>query len=252
VSLAVPGVTLKNPAPATGGTDTESLNDLELRARALLNRPNRAVTLKDIEDLALGTPHAYVARAYAIANCPAPERITVVAVPKVRPGRTGPPTRPSDAFLAAVSAHLQGRRLLCDNLSVVRPIYVAVRVSARFRLAKGAGEAGVVERARQALDRFLLGEDMDDLAKGPAEIGALQSPCPTRWPFGRSVFPSEIYAVLDAVTGVDAVSSLVLSATRDGASMPADSTGAIPVPRTGLVFAAPHDLAAALDVRRAG
>lgn len=252
VTQTIPGAKLSNPEPATGGTDTESLNDLELRGRALLNRPNRAVTLNDIERLALGTPHAYVARAYAIPNCPAPERITVVAVPKVRPGRTGPPARPSDAFLAAVGAHLQGRRLLCDNLRVVRPIYLAVRVSARLRLAKGAGEAGVIERARQALDRFLLGEDMDDLAKDPEATGALQSPCPTRWPFGRSVFPSEIYAVLDAVTGVDAVSSLVLSATHGSESVTPDSTGAIPVPRTGLVFAASHDLAAESDLRRTG
>jgi hypothetical protein len=32
----------------------------------------------------------------------------------------------------------------------------------------------------------------------------------------------------------------------------ADSTGAIPVPRTGLVFAAAHDLAAESDLRRTG
>jgi predicted phage baseplate assembly protein len=250
VTQVVPGGSLKNLAPATGGTDTESLSDLELRAKAQLIRPNRAVTLDDIERLALGTPHANVARAYAIPNCPAPERIAVVAVPKVRPGRTGPPVRPSDAFLSAVSAHLQRRRLLCDSIRVVRPAYLAVQVTARLRLKKGAGSAGVIERARQALDRFLLGEDLDDIVSGAPAIGALQSPCPTRWLFGRSVFPSEVYAVLDAVPGVDAVTRLTLSATRGGTAVSADSTGTIQLPRTGLVFPAAHDLTTEADVGR--
>jgi predicted phage baseplate assembly protein len=252
VALSIPGVELRNSAPASGGFDPESLNDLELRARALLNRPNRAVTLNDIERLALGTPHAYVSRAYAIANCPAPERITVVVLPKTRLGRTGPPPRPSDAFLAAVNAHLQERRLIGDNLRVIRPPYVEVRVSARFRLSKGAGAAGVIERARKALDRFLFGENLEQLSQDPSANAALGSPCPTLWQFGRSVFPSEVYAALDGVAGIDAVSRLTLSATRDGAVVEPDSTGAIPVPRTGLAFAGAHDLAVETDVRRTG
>lgn len=247
-----PGVTLTNPEPATGGSDPESLNDLELRARALLNRPHRAVTLSDIERLALGTPNVYVARAATIPDCPTPERITVVAVPKIRPGRKGPPAPPSEAFLTAVRQHLQQRRLLCDNLRVVGPMYLEVRVSARLRLAKGAGPAAVIERARQALDRFLAGEDLDALSEQALGAGALQSPCLTRWPFGRSVFPSEIYAVLDGVAGVDAISSLALSANRGSTSIAPDSTGAIPVPRIGLVFPSPHDLTVESDVRRNG
>jgi predicted phage baseplate assembly protein len=237
----VPGVTLSNPQPATGGADPESLNDLELRARALLNRPSRAVTLNDIERLALGTPHVHVARAVAMANCPSPERITVVAVPKIRPGRKGPPAPPTDAFLNAIDRHLQERRLLGDNLRVVAPIYIEVRVAARLRLAKGAGSAAVVERARQTLEQFLAGEDLDAIAEQPSRTGEVQSPCPTRWPFGRSVFPSEVYAVLDRVPGVDAVTELALTGHRGSIAVTPDKTGAIPVPRIGLVFSGAHD-----------
>jgi predicted phage baseplate assembly protein len=240
-ALAVPGVSLRNPSPAIGGADLEPLAEMELRARAQLNRPQRAVTLLDIERLALSTPHAHVARAYAIPNCPTPGRITVVVVPKIRPGRTGPPARPSDAFLAAVRRHLEERRLLCDNLRVLGPIYVEVRVAARLRLAKGAGAAAVIVRATNTLDRFFSGEDAASLDQ-PASADAAMSPCPTRWPFGRSVFPSDVYAVLDGVAGVDAASDVVLSARRNGVPIAADATGAIPVPRIGLVFAGPHDL----------
>jgi hypothetical protein len=201
------------------------------------------VTLDDIERLALGTPHVYVARAAAIPNCPAPERITVVAVPKVRPGRTGPPAPPSQPFREAIQSHLQRHRLLCDNLRVVPPVYLEVRVLARFRLAKGAGPTAVIERARRALDRFFAGDAVSSIAEEPQAAGPPPSPCPTRWPFGRSVFPSEVSAVLDGVRGVDAVSHLVLSAKRGVASIAPNANGVIVVPRIGLVFSGEHDLA---------
>jgi predicted phage baseplate assembly protein len=247
----VPGVTLINPEPATGGKDPESLNEMELRAQALLNRPSRAITLNDIERLALGTPYAYVARAHAVANCPRPGGIMVVAVPKVRPGRTGPPNPPSSAFLSAVQRHLQARRLLCDDLRVIAPIYVEVVVTARLRLSKGAGAANVVERARRAIDRFLLGDSLEELQDTPGDAAA-QTPCPTRWTFGRPVFPSEVYAVLDQVDGVDSVAALSLTARRDGAALSPDSSGTIRVPARGLVFAGTHVITVAAELRRAG
>jgi predicted phage baseplate assembly protein len=247
-TLTAPGVSLKNPQAAAGGADIESLGDLELRARALLNRPQRAVTLNDMERIVLGTPGVHVARAHALANCPAPESITIVAVPKVRPGRRGPPTAPSNAFLAAVRRHLEPRRLLCDNLRVVRPVYLEVRVSARLRLARNAGAVSVVERARQALDAFLTGVSA---AEGPAAmVAGASSPCPTRWPIGRSVFPSDVYSVLDRVEGVEAVASLVLSAARDGKPITPTKSGAIPVPAVGLIFPGAHELGVELESGR--
>jgi hypothetical protein len=238
----VPGVTLVNFQPAFGGSDPESLADLELRARAVLNRPSRAITPSDIERLALGTPGVHVARATVLPNCPSPARITVVAMPKVRPGRNGPPSPPSSAFLLTVHRHLQTRRLLGDDVRVVAPIYIEISVAARLRLAKGAGPASVIQRARLALQRFFDGEDPAAAVEQRAGDGA-PSPCPTRWPFGRAVFPSEVYAVLDGVPGVDAVSSLRLSAATAGAAVAAGAAAAIPVPPIGVAFSGMHDLA---------
>ena len=256
-NAGIPGVTLTNPEPATGGTDPEPLDEMELRARAQLNRPERAVTLRDLELLALSTPYSYVARAKAITDCPVSESITVVAVPKVRPGRKGPPMAPSPLFLSTVRRNLERRRLLCDMLRVIGPVYVEVRISARLRLEKGAAPLVVIERARQALDRFLRGElqpadqilapDRDSLRDT-----STKSPCFTRWPFGRSVFPSEVYSILDGVGGVDFASNLVMSATRDGIPVEATETGAIPIPRVGLVYPGQHDLTVDPEVRRNG
>jgi hypothetical protein len=240
-SGGVAGITLTNPAPAIGGAEQEPLDDLELRTQALLRRAKRGVTLRDLERLALEAPHAYVARAKAIPNCPTPESITVVAVPKKRPGRTGPPQPPSDAFLDTVRRHLQRHRLLCDNLRVTGPAYIEVRVSARLRLVERAGPDAVLLRAREALDAFLAGAG-DPADRQPAAEDRTASPCPSRWPFGRDVFPSEVYAVLDRVQGIDSVSDLALSASRGSSRVDPLASGAIPVPPTGLVFAGPHDL----------
>ena len=246
-NAALPGTTLVNPEPSSRGADPETLDELELRARAFLSRPSRAVTVEDIEGLALGTPGAHVARARALAGCPVPEAISVVVVPKVRPGRAGRPRPPSRAFLDAVDRHLQARRLLCDRIEVVGPSYVEVSVAARLRLARGAGEAATLERARLALDLFLAGElEPKEMATPPGRerlrLGRPLSPCPTRWPFGRSVYPSEAYAILDGVDGVDSASRLVLSARLGGSPVAPDASGAIPLPRTGVALAAPHDL----------
>jgi hypothetical protein len=58
------------------------------------------------------------------------------------------------------------------------------------------------------------------------------------------VFPSEVYAILDGVPGVDFASNLVLSARKVGNKdkVAPDKTGAIPVPRIGLVYAGAHNL----------
>jgi len=247
VGGGVAGVILTNPQDASGGKNSESLDDLEFRARALLDRPQRAVTLKDIELIAISTPSAYVARAKAITNCPVPEAITVVAVPKTRPGRKGAPKPTSALFLDMVQRNLQRYRLLCDNLHVVGPIYVEVRVSVLLRLLKGAGSNEVIGRARQALDLFLNGRlQPADQKNGPPR--QTDSACPTLWPFGRSVFPSEVYAILDGVTGVDFASKLVLSASINGQPVQPNQSGAIPIPTIGLVFPGPHDLQIESDV----
>jgi baseplate J-like protein len=244
-SQVVPGVVLTNPNPASGGAPRQSLPDLALEAQAMLGRPDRGVTLADLEYLARATPYAHVARAKAIANCPTAESITVVAMPKRRPGRRGPPMPPTPSFLEAVGSHLQRHRLLCDDVRVVGPAYVEVRVSARIRLEKGASARTVLEQARLALDRFFngdlqAGDRRAPQAPEPIDSGAA---CGSRWPFGRPVFPSEVYAVLDSVDGVDFASNLALAGSRDGAPIASvPDTGSIHLPPTGLVFAGVHTL----------
>jgi hypothetical protein len=75
------------------------------------------------------------------------------------------------------------------------------------------------------------------------------APCPTRWPFGRAVFPSEVYAILDGVPGVDSAFDLVLTASTAAGPVAPNASGAIPMPPVGLVYPGPHALSVDLDAR---
>jgi predicted phage baseplate assembly protein len=236
------GVTLQNIAAASGGAEPETLDALELRAQASLRRPNRGVTSRDLERLAIETPVVHVARARAVVNWPQPEMITVVVLPKGRPGRVRPRADVSAAFLEQVRRHLERHRLLCDQLRVIAPVFVEVSVKASLRLVKGASPASVIARASEALDRFFRGElDLSRDTRVPS-LPPLVSPCPTRWPFGRAVRVSEVYAALESVVGVDTVWGLELQGRIGTVAVPRDRANGIPLPSIGLVLSGTHDL----------
>jgi hypothetical protein len=111
--------------------------------------------------------------------------------------------------LDAVRAFLEPRRLLTTQLCVVGPRYLSVEVRVGLASAPDQVEAAlkrrVVEVVRQRLDPLQGGAD-----------GA-------GWPFGRSLYVSELYELLEGIPGLDHVASVeVLPAAperllRDGA-----------------------------------
>lgn len=179
-----------------------------------LRKTTRAVTAGDYERLAVAA-HASVARARALplwnlaAPYPfrqqSPGHVSVAVVPLA--GANVP------EVLDAVGRDLDKRKLLTTRLHVVEPRYVRLSVKATLQLKPGAldkteadkteaGEPpgkqqkGVTELAAEALSDFF-----DPLRGGPERRG---------WPFGRSIYVSEVYALLDGLPGVDYVSSLTL------------------------------------------
>lgn len=167
----------------------------------------RAVTCQDFEELAI-TATSDVARAHCLPRrnlesdnplADAPAQISIIILPQeTARDRAADNLQPSEELLQAVKNYLEPRRLLTTKVHVVKPRYLAVGVRLKLRLVRDALEGQVRSSAVAALERFL-----HPLTGGSDGQG---------WQFGRSIYVSEIYQLLDNLPGVDYVVKVV----RDG------------------------------------
>jgi uncharacterized phage protein gp47/JayE len=175
-----------NTQPAAGGSDAELPEDTELRARGEFRRIGRGITAADLETLAIQTPGIRVSRAKALPGwsplspcTPTSDDVTVVVLPAARPDLDSQP--PSAGFLATVNRYLQGARLVANRLHVIGPEFVSLNLAATVTLKKRALRTDVRRDVNDELTKFFSAQ---------------------AWPFGRDIFPSEIYQHLANVAGV--------------------------------------------------
>jgi hypothetical protein len=109
--------------------------------------------------------------------------VTVVVVP----GSLDTP----DELLEKVLLYLDNYRMLTTRLFVTLPFYIEVSVKASVIIKPEYLEIKVEERVKTTLADFL-----HPLTGGSRNGG---------WPFGRPVYVSEIYEIIDGVEGVDYV-----------------------------------------------
>ncbi|MGJ5631440.1 baseplate protein J [Nostoc sp. CALU 1950] len=91
---------------------------------------------------------------------------------------------------------LDNRRLLTTRLHIVEPEYVSIAVEAELVLEDGAQAEAVKKQAKKEVEMFF-----DPLRSQKYWQGK-------GWPFGRSVYISELYKLLDDLEGVDYVENL--------------------------------------------
>jgi predicted phage baseplate assembly protein len=194
-----------NVLPATGGTDEESLADAQLRAGMALQSNNRAVTSDDYEYLATQAPGANVARALALPlfhpnfpNGQIPGVVTVVVVPN----SPAPNPTPNQTTLQAVCQYLDAHRLLTAELFVVGPVYRVVQVQVQIVVAAGSDLATVQNSVQAALTTFF----------SPLQGGTDG----TGWPFGGTIYYSDVYRVILGVQGVQVIQNNQLLIFLDG------------------------------------
>lgn len=185
-----------------------------------LRKRYRAVTCEDYERLAvedwneteqsqilgkIRRSHCLPERNLALRNpeareANAPGHISLVIVPDIPEEAADtnispfPPSfspSPSSDLLTALWMFLDERRLLTTRHHVVAPEYVPVTISATLFLEEGARAADVRSRVQESIFTFF------HPFKGGAEG--------TGWPFGRNIYISEVYELLDDISGVDYV-----------------------------------------------
>jgi hypothetical protein len=119
-----------------------------------------------------------------------------VAVPASKSGRPVP----GKEFLDNIKRYLDTVRLITTEVFVVGPDYAEISVEARvvFKAGYFSDEKKVAAR----LDEFL-----SPLGNGADYKG---------WPFGRTVYLSEIYEVIENIEGVDYIEGVKLTANGQG------------------------------------
>ena len=171
--------------PDWNRTPGRPLEDEVRDAVLTLRRPHRAVTCTDFETLAReADPH--VVRVACLPRrdfdpVDAPGHVSVVV---------WPPT-----VTQAVADYLEPRRLLTTRVHVVGPRYVVLGI----RLTVMA-QPDVVETALKTEILSSLRDSLDPVLGGVNRTG---------WPFGRNVYASEIYELVDQLPGVDYVTRTV-------------------------------------------
>jgi len=191
---------LNGPGWAPGSDLAE---DIRTSVMALRGR-YRAVTCEDYEALAQEAsgdvvrakcvPRRYLgAGTEADRTAPRPGHVSVIVVPQSED--LAP--QPSEELRQMVWAYLDPRRVVTTRHHVVGPIYAPV--SAEILLARRADVPveDLRERVVKTLEEFL-----HPLEGGPDGDG---------WPFGRDIYVSEMYELLEGIPGVDYVPDIVLS-----------------------------------------
>jgi predicted phage baseplate assembly protein len=220
-------ITVFQPFSAVGGADAETLNQAKARAVKMLETPTRAVTLQDMERLALNIPGLPVARAFALADfhpdlqcIPVNGSTTVVILPPCPKDKP----LPTPQLCQAVQTYLQRKRVLTGEIYVIPPHYVTVTVQACLVKQSQTDSTVLIAQAKQTLADFF-----NPLHGGTEQKG---------WPVGRSVYRTELLALLNGLTGVAYVDNLTWSVDGELASR----CGNIKLCRNALVASGNHEI----------
>ena len=201
-----------NKEAAKGGGDEETVDQaIERGPTEQLKTRNRAVTNEDFETLTLESSTG-IARAKTLPlfdpAYPAEETpgvLSVIAMP--RGGGTL-----SLALRDTVREYLDLRRLVTAQLYVIDPAYITVDITTTVVKTGEANISILEDRIEQVIIEFLDPEYGGDAEKAVDYIEDLSDERGTGWMFGRDVYLSELYELLERVSGVDHVDSISVPA----------------------------------------
>jgi hypothetical protein len=213
----------------SGWTRSAALDSAIAETLTLLRTPWRAATAADIERLVLldwpasadaatlgpgdavrrvqSVPSVNVEADQASRSQPAPGHLSILIVPdRAATDAAGSPPAPSPELRQALWTWLEPRRLLGVRHHVAGPDYVAVSVTARLVLRNDYAPPQTAQSGVLTDQTIADQAGRDAIATIERHFDALNGGADgTGWPFGRNVYLSELYQLLDGLTGVDYV-----------------------------------------------
>ncbi|MEU4191089.1 putative baseplate assembly protein [Kribbella sp. NPDC026611] len=223
---------VENRVAARGGTEGETVDEAVRRAPILLRTRGRAVTAEDYEALAReAVPEAARIRCITGGDdetAAGTVRVLVVPAAAQHDGVIAfADLVPPVALLERLAARLEQVRLIGARVSVEPPRYRGVTVVARLVARPRVDRERVRRDALSRLYRFL------NPLPGGGSGGA-------GWEFGRPVRSGDVYAVLQEVSGVQAVEDIRLFSANPVTGERGAEQTRVELERNSLVFSFEH------------
>jgi predicted phage baseplate assembly protein len=228
---------VSNHEPAVGGRDAQSVEDAKVRAAQRLRSHARAVTADDFEFHTLQVPGIARTRCLAPGELPGPPgaikpgQVFMVVLPQIEsPDRP----QPEDVMLApelraAVLDYLRARCVLGVAVEVRGLDVIWVSVEAEVRVAKDSHPAVAYQAKRQA--EAALYAFLNPYTGGPDQGG---------WPFGRDLYLSEVYGLIQRLPSVEYVEGVRLQILLPGEAAPRSAPPRVTVPSYALIGSGQH------------
>jgi hypothetical protein len=194
---------------ATGGSEAETTDSLLKRAPRAFRHGDRAVTLKDYEDLALlASTEVARARCIPLTNVMVDDNpggqktiqagtVSLIIVPR----STDPKSAPSLELLGRVQEFIGSRQDPLVELVLAGPKYVAINVEVHVTPVSFDGAEEIKLIIAQTISGYL-----HPLTGGMDGAG---------WDFGRYPHESNLFALVEGLAGVDHVNTLTLVPDKD-------------------------------------
>jgi hypothetical protein len=187
-AVGVPGVVVRNPLPAHGGTAPESMEEVRQYAPQAFRTQERAVTPADYAEVT--ERHPEVQKAAATFRWTGSWYTVFVTVDR----KGGQPVRDDPVFLREIRAHIERYRIAGYDLEIHDPVYVPLDLALEVCVADGYFRSDVKRSLLEAFSRH----DQPGGGRGFFH--------PDNYTFGQPVWLSQIYRTAMAVDGVDSVS----------------------------------------------
>jgi predicted phage baseplate assembly protein len=201
-----------NKETASGGGNEETIQEAMRRGPAeVLRTRNRAVVAEDFETLTLESSTG-IARAKTLPlfdptepATPKPGLVSVIVLAK-----GGAPL--SLALRDQVRGYLDARRLVTTQIFVVDTAFVPVDLTVTVVKTPEANAVELEATIRAVIQEYYGPEFGGDPARAVNYVAGISSERGNGWEFGRDVFRSELFELLERVGGVDHVESIAVPA----------------------------------------
>jgi predicted phage baseplate assembly protein len=243
---------VNNRRAATGGTNAESLEHALMRGPRTLRARNRAVTVEDFEVLTREATSG-VARVRCLSPSQVerngtedesgrvePGTVLVMVVPEVEPElrELRPEHLNLPAFMRnAIMDYLDERRLITTQVELITPKYQWVTVQAKIKTFNSYANDRIKREAERRIYSMIR-----PVNGGPDPTMRYEKPG-EGWPFGRTLYISEIFPILQTIDGVEYIEKVqlfpVIDLARGQAGTPVDQIN--PGPR-GLLCSYRHQI----------